>query len=68
LRSITPTTSYDGFDQVDIVVEAVFENMTLKRSTFTELARVTKADLRTRFEHLDTRHRRACAPAGVPRR
>ena len=24
---ITPTTSYDGFDQVDIVTEAVFENM-----------------------------------------
>ena len=29
---ITPTTSYDGFDQVDIVVEAVFENMDLKKS------------------------------------
>jgi 3-hydroxyacyl-CoA dehydrogenase len=24
---ITPTTTYDGFDQVDIVVEAVFENI-----------------------------------------
>jgi 3-hydroxyacyl-CoA dehydrogenase len=39
---ITPTTSYDGFDQVDIVVEAVFENMDLKKSTFADLARVTK--------------------------
>jgi 3-hydroxyacyl-CoA dehydrogenase len=39
---ITPTTSYDGFDQVDIVVEAVFENMDLKKSTFAELGRVTK--------------------------
>jgi 3-hydroxyacyl-CoA dehydrogenase len=39
---ITPTTSYDGFDQVDIVVEAVFENMDLKKQTFAELARVTK--------------------------
>ena len=28
---ITPTTSYDGFDQVDIVTEAVFENMDLKK-------------------------------------
>ncbi len=42
LAFITPTTTYDGFDQVDIVVEAVFENMDLKKSTFAELARATK--------------------------
>jgi 3-hydroxyacyl-CoA dehydrogenase len=41
---ITPTTTYDGFDQVDIVVEAVFENMDLKKSTFRDLARETRAD------------------------
>jgi 3-hydroxyacyl-CoA dehydrogenase len=41
---ITPATSYDGFDQVDIVVEAVFENMDLKKATFSELARVTRPD------------------------
>lgn len=41
---ITPTTSYDGFDQVDIVTEAVFENMDLKKSTFTDLGRVTRPD------------------------
>jgi 3-hydroxyacyl-CoA dehydrogenase len=41
---ITPTTTYDGFDQVDIVVEAVFENMELKKSTFAELARVARPD------------------------
>ena len=44
LALITPTTTYDGFDQVDIVVEAVFENMDLKKSTFAELARVTGPD------------------------
>jgi 3-hydroxyacyl-CoA dehydrogenase len=44
LALITPTTSYDGFDQVDIVVEAVFENMELKKTTFAELGRVTRAD------------------------
>jgi 3-hydroxyacyl-CoA dehydrogenase len=44
LALITPTTSYDGFDDVDIVVEAIFENMDLKKSTFTELARVTKPE------------------------
>jgi 3-hydroxyacyl-CoA dehydrogenase len=41
---ITPTTSYDGFDQADIVVEAVFENMDLKKATFAELGRVTRPD------------------------
>jgi 3-hydroxyacyl-CoA dehydrogenase len=44
LALITPTTSYDGFDQVDIVTEAVFENMELKKATFAELARVTRPD------------------------
>ncbi|HET9627651.1 MAG TPA: 3-hydroxyacyl-CoA dehydrogenase NAD-binding domain-containing protein [Kofleriaceae bacterium] len=39
---ITPTTTYDGFDQVDVVVEAVFENMELKKATFAELGKVTK--------------------------
>jgi 3-hydroxyacyl-CoA dehydrogenase len=41
---ITPTTTYDGFDQVDIVVEAVFENIDLKKQTFAELAKVTRPD------------------------
>ena len=41
---ITPTTTYDGFDQVDIVVEAVFENMDLKKTTFAEVGKVTRAD------------------------
>jgi 3-hydroxyacyl-CoA dehydrogenase len=41
---ITPTLTYDGFDPVDIVVEAVFENMELKTATFAELGRVTPPD------------------------
>jgi 3-hydroxyacyl-CoA dehydrogenase len=41
---ITPTLTYDGFDQVDIVTEAVFENMDLKKSTFAELGKVTRPD------------------------
>jgi 3-hydroxyacyl-CoA dehydrogenase len=39
---ITPTTTYDGFEQVDVVVEAVFENMDLKKATFAELGKITK--------------------------
>jgi 3-hydroxyacyl-CoA dehydrogenase len=41
---ITPTTSYDGFDEVDIVTEGVFENMELKKATFAELGGVTRPD------------------------
>ena len=41
---IEPTTSYDGFDQVDIAVEAVFENMELKKTVFGELDAATKPE------------------------
>jgi 3-hydroxyacyl-CoA dehydrogenase len=41
---ITPVTTYDEFGAVDIVVEAVFENMDLKKTTIAELARVTRPD------------------------
>ncbi|HMD33998.1 MAG TPA: 3-hydroxyacyl-CoA dehydrogenase NAD-binding domain-containing protein [Vicinamibacterales bacterium] len=44
LALIKPQTTYDGFDQVDIVTEAVFENMDLKKKTFAELATVTRPD------------------------
>jgi 3-hydroxyacyl-CoA dehydrogenase len=39
---ITPTTTYDGFDRVDIVVEAAFEDMNLKKQIFADLGRITK--------------------------
>jgi 3-hydroxyacyl-CoA dehydrogenase len=39
---ITPTLSYDGFEDVDIVVEAVFEGMALKKEIFAELDKVCK--------------------------
>ena len=42
LNLITPTLTYNGFDTVDIVTEAVFENMDLKKATFADLGRVTK--------------------------
>jgi 3-hydroxyacyl-CoA dehydrogenase len=41
---ITPTTSYDGFGDVDIAIEAVFENMDLKRATFADLGKVTRPE------------------------
>jgi 3-hydroxyacyl-CoA dehydrogenase len=39
---ITPMLTYDGFEDVDIVVEAVFEGMALKKEIFAELDKVCK--------------------------
>jgi 3-hydroxyacyl-CoA dehydrogenase len=41
---IEPTVSYDKFKEADIVVEAVFEEMTLKKKVFAELEKVTRPD------------------------
>ena len=42
LHLIKPTLSYDDFGKVDMVVEAVFEGMTLKKDVFRELDRVCR--------------------------
>lgn len=42
LKLIRPTLSYDDFSNVDMVVEAVFEGMALKKEVFKELDRVCK--------------------------
>jgi 3-hydroxyacyl-CoA dehydrogenase len=42
LKLITPTLSYDGFGKADMVVEAVFEGMALKKEVFGELDRICK--------------------------
>ena len=39
---IRPTLSFDGFATVDLVIEAVFEGMALKKEVFKELDRVCK--------------------------
>ncbi|HEX3119491.1 MAG TPA: enoyl-CoA hydratase-related protein, partial [Candidatus Acidoferrum sp.] len=44
LASITPTLTYDEFGNADIVIEAAFESMPLKKEIFAELGRVCKAD------------------------
>ena len=41
---LSTATSYDAFGDVDVVVEAVFESLELKRSIFAELAKVTQPD------------------------
>jgi 3-hydroxyacyl-CoA dehydrogenase len=42
LKRITPTLSYEDFTNVDLVIEAVFEGMALKKEVFRELDRVCK--------------------------
>eukprot|EP01062_Namystynia_karyoxenos_P047625 TRINITY_DN35_c1_g1_i1.p2 TRINITY_DN35_c1_g1~~TRINITY_DN35_c1_g1_i1.p2 ORF type:complete len:737 (+),score=271.81 TRINITY_DN35_c1_g1_i1:103-2211(+) len=42
LSLITPTTDYQSFAQADIVVEAVFENMKVKKQIFEQLDSVCK--------------------------
>lgn len=44
LKLINPTLEYDGFADVDLVVEAVFEGMKLKQEIFSVLDRVCKKD------------------------
>jgi 3-hydroxyacyl-CoA dehydrogenase len=42
LKRIQPALSFDGFSSVDLVIEAVFEGMALKKEIFRELDRVCK--------------------------
>jgi 3-hydroxyacyl-CoA dehydrogenase len=42
LKLIQPTLSYDSFRNADMVIEAVFEGMALKKEVFAELDRVSK--------------------------
>jgi 3-hydroxyacyl-CoA dehydrogenase len=41
---IHPQLTYDGFDQADLIIEAAFESMELKKSIFGELDKIAKPD------------------------
>ena len=58
LALIEPTLTYDGFSEADIVVEAVFEGMALKKQVFAELDQVCQAGRDPGQQHLDAEHRR----------
>jgi 3-hydroxyacyl-CoA dehydrogenase len=55
IARIKPQTSYDGFEQADLIIEAVFEDMALKKRIFGELDQVAKpsAILATNTSSLD---------------
>src|ERR1051325_11560782 len=42
MKLIKPTLTYDGFEQADMVVEAVFEGMALKKQVFGDLDKICK--------------------------
>ncbi len=52
---VTPTLAYDGFKDVDLVIEAVFENMDVKQTVFRTLDEVCKpgAILASNTSYLD---------------
>ncbi|MFM2124931.1 MAG: hypothetical protein RL328_1382, partial [Acidobacteriota bacterium] len=41
---ITPQLTWDGFGDVDLIIEAAFESMEVKRQLFTELDKLAKPD------------------------
>ena len=55
LARYTPSTSYDAIAHVDLVIEAVFEDLEVKKAVFQELDRVCKpgAVLATNTSYLD---------------
>jgi len=44
MEMITPQLGVDGFDRADIIIEAVFESMALKKQVFTEIDQIAKHD------------------------
>jgi 3-hydroxybutyryl-CoA dehydrogenase len=44
LSRITPTTDLDALEEADVIVEAVFENLELKRELFASIDKIAKSD------------------------
>lgn len=42
LALVTPQLGYEGFEQADIIIEAVFENMAVKKQVFSEIDKIAK--------------------------
>jgi 3-hydroxyacyl-CoA dehydrogenase len=42
LALISPQLTFDGFDQADLIIEAVFEDLAVKKQVFAEIDRIAK--------------------------
>ena len=60
LARITPQLTYAGFEDADIIVEAVFEGMALKKQVFAEIDAIAKPELYSGVEYVLPRYRRDC--------
>ncbi len=56
LNSIDPTLSYEGFDSVDIVVEAVVENPKVKHAVLAETEKHIRRGRHPGLQHLHDFH------------
>src|SRR4051794_10227228 len=65
---ITGTLTYDGFGDVDLVIEAVPERMDIKQAVFAELDGVTPGTRSSRPTPRRCRSPRSASPRCVPRR
>ncbi len=68
MARVTATTDYEGFDAVDLVIEAVFEDLTLKRQVLAEVEQHTakNAIFASNTASLPiSQNRSARAPAGT---
>jgi 3-hydroxyacyl-CoA dehydrogenase len=61
---IRPQLSYDGFESADLILEAVFESMALKKEIFSRVGEIAKADciLATNTSTLDIDQIAAATP------
>ena len=57
-QSVQFTDDYNELADADVVVEAVFENMDVKKEVFAKLDGIVQARGHPRFEYFDARHRR----------
>ena len=65
---ISPTVDYSGFRRADLVIEAVFEDLELKRRVLAETEAATARRLRLREQHVvdpDRRDREGVPPPGA---
>ncbi len=60
---LSPTLDYTGFRRADLVIEAVFEDLELKRKVLAEMEAAVGEGLRLREQHVVAPDRRDRAPA-----
>ncbi len=66
LGSIQPQLDYTGFEDRDLVVEAVIENLSIKHAVLADLEKVVASGDNHRVQYLQPAHRRDCRAATAP--